>query len=46
MRNREVYWLAKAEAANSDRKLEVIKFIAFATTLIVLIGHLMKVGLW
>lgn len=46
MRNREVYWVAKAEATNSDRKLDALKFIALATTLIVLIGHLMKVGLW
>lgn len=30
----------------TDYKLDVIAFIALATTLIVIIGHLMRVGLW
>jgi|GraSoiStandDraft_30_1057271.scaffolds.fasta_scaffold502261_2 hypothetical protein len=46
MRNQEGRTQAHAEVANSDRNLDAITFIALATTLIVLIGHLMKVGLW
>jgi hypothetical protein len=36
----------KHRATRSDHKMDVITFIALATTLIVLIGHLMNVGLW
>jgi hypothetical protein len=32
--------------SNAGHKMEVITFITIATSLIVLIGHLMNVGLW
>jgi hypothetical protein len=37
MRNQETH---------SDHKMDVITFITLATTLIALIGHLLRVGLW
>ena len=36
----------KYRETHSDHKMDVITFIALATTLIALIGHLMNVGLW
>lgn len=36
----------KRSETHSDHKMDVITFIALATTLIVLIGHLMNIGLW
>jgi hypothetical protein len=36
----------QSRALASHQMLDAITFIALATTLIVVIGHLMKVGLW
>jgi hypothetical protein len=36
----------RQEQSRTDRRIDVVTFITLATTLIVLIGHLMRVGLW
>jgi len=45
-RDIQMHWQAQAQAARSDRRIDVITFITLGTSLIALIGHLMKVGLW
>ena len=46
MRQQRPQVQSQVQVARSHGALDAITFITLATTLIVLIGHLMKIGLW